>query len=198
MHVTLDGTPAAFGWSGCATLGALLERAEAACRPQGLAIIGLTVGGEALDLADRPSWSSRDLHADAEVAIRTLSLRLLAEETLDELRAHLPALRRDLEAAASCLRSGKEKEALEALDRVATLWQGCLEGADSAASALGARAALEPLLERLRMAIGPLDEALRRRDLVLVADLCAYELPPLVDQWEQALKGLGPGGTQDA
>ena len=190
MRVTLDGRPAAFGWSGCATLGDLARRAEEACALQGQVLSSLRADGQELDLGDREPWASRPLAPGLEeVALGTMPLARLLAETLDEMKAHFPALRSELQAVAEGLRGGRETQALQSLGRVVALWQACLTVATDAGAVLG-RATDPDGLEQLRAAILPLDEALRRRDLVLVADLCAYELPPLVDRWEELLGAL--------
>ena len=190
MHVTLDGQSAAFGWSGCATLGDLARRAEEACASRGQVLTGMHVDGKALDLSDRDAWAGLALDAGGELALSTTPLKRLLAETLDEMKAHFPILRRELEAVAEGLRGGQEAKALESLGRVVALWEACLAVASDAGSALGQTPAHADLLESLRAALSPLDEALRRRDLVLVADLCAYELPPLVDRWEELVGAL--------
>ena len=189
MHLTLDGRPAAFGWSGCATLGDLARRAEEACAAGGRVLTALSADGKDLDLADRGAWSALTLaDGPAELVLRTTPLVQLLAETLDEMKVHFPALRRELQAVAEGLRGGREAEALASLGRVVSLWQACLAVASDAGAALGRSADHADQLESLRAAVVPLDEALRRRDLALVADLCAYELPPVVDQWEAALE----------
>ena len=190
MHLTLDGRPAAFGWSGCATLGDLARRAEEACASGGRVLTALSADGQDLDLADRGAWSSRTLEGLGEMALVTTPLVQLLGETLDEMRVHFPALRQELRAVAEGLRGGREAEALASLGKVISLWQACLAVASDAGTALGRSADHADQLEQLRAAIMPLDEALRRRDLVLVADLCAYELPPLVDRWEEVVTAL--------
>ncbi|GEM_PF-5275509 len=190
MRVTLDGLPAAFGWSGCASLGDLARRAEEACFPQGQILTALTADGQELDLGDREPWTSRPLEGVEELALKTTRLARLLAETLDEMKQHFPALREELRKVAEGLRGGQEAKALESLGRVVTLWEACLAVASDAGAALGRTADHADQLEQLRGAILPLDEALRRRDLVLVADLCAYELPPLVDRWEEVLEAL--------
>ncbi len=195
MRVTLDGSPAAFGWSGCATLGELLARAEQACGSQGREVTGLEADGAALDLADRAAWAGRSLEGVGALAFSTAAVDRSLLATLDELTAHFPTLRRELEAAAEALRAGQEARAMEAMAGVIELWAACLAVAQGTGAALRldlsevrvGQEALSDRVARLGATIAPLDEALRRRDLVLVADLCAYELPPLVAQWEEAV-----------
>ncbi len=190
MHVTLDGRPAAFGWSGCATLGDLARRAEEVCASEGRVLTALSADAQALDLAERAAWSGRPLAGLGELALSTTPLIQLLAETLDEMKAHFPALRQELQAVAEGLRAGREAQALASLGKVVGLWEACLSVASDAGTALGRAGDHADLLESLRAAILPLDEALRRRDLVLVADLCAYELPPLVDRWEELVSAL--------
>lgn len=195
MHVTLDGSPAAFGWSGCATLGDLLARAEQACGSRGRLVVALDADGAGMDLAGRASWADRPLDGIRSLAFMTSTLGGLLVSTLDELNGHFPVLRQELEAAAEALRAGQEPRAMEALGKVVSLWEACLVVARDTSTALRVdparvrvgEEALSDRVARLGAAIAPLDEALRRKDLVLVADLCAYEIPPLVGQWEEAV-----------
>ena len=195
MHVTLDGSPAAFGWSGCATLGELLARAEQACGARGRVVTGLEADGAGLDLAARASWAGRPLAGLQALSFTTAEVDTSLAATLDELEAHFPALRRELETAAEALRAGQDARAMEALAGVVELWEACLAVAQGTSVALRldlaqvrvGEEALSDRVARLGAAIAPLDEALRRKDLVLVADLCAYEIPPLVAQWEEAV-----------
>jgi hypothetical protein len=195
MHVTLDGSPAAFGWSGCATLGELLARAEQACGSQGRVVTGLEADGVGLDLAARTFWTGRPLAEVQALSFTTEAVDPSLVATLDELKAHFPVLLRELEAAVEALRAGQEARAMEAMAGVAELWEACLAVAQGTVVALRVdlaqvrvgEEALSDRVARLGAAIAPLDEALRRKDLVLVADLCAYEIPPLVAQWEEAV-----------
>ena len=190
MRVTLDGTPAAFGWSGCATLGELTLRARQTCGEGGRALVRLCADGVEVDAAD-PRALARPLAGISELALETLPLARLVAETLEELETHFPLLRETLETAAVQLREGKEVQALESVRQATTLWQVSIDVSQEAAKALGGGdPGLADRLERLRAAMAPLDEALKRRDFVLVADLCAYELPPLVDQWAEAVAAL--------
>lgn len=189
MRVTLDGAPAAFGWSGCATVGEVVARAGQALALQERVVSSMDLDGAPADLQDPSAWSSRPADAVGVLALGSAPLSGLILETLDELRSHFPPMRKELESAASSLRSGREAQALESLARIASLWEACLSvGRDVTAGLVpeGDRT-LEDQLERLRAAVAPLEEALRRKDYALVADLCAYELPSVVDQWEAAI-----------
>lgn len=189
MQVNLDGSPAAFGWSGLATVGEVVERADKALALKERVVSALEIDGEGADLSDPASWSSRPTDGVKVLDLSSRTLAALVVDTLDELKAHFPRLRDELKTAAAALRSGREAEALSALARAVALWEACLAvGRDvTRGFAPEGDLSLQEQLEGLRAAIAPLEEALRRRDLALVADLCAYELPPVVDRWEEAL-----------
>lgn len=198
MQVTLDGAPAAFGWSGAATLGDVMARAEAVCAASGRVVVGLAVDGASLDMSAREAWGDRALEPALALAIATVPLRDLLVSTLDELREHFPVMTDRLQVAAASAQTGREGQAMTALAEVMDLWMACLSVVGDAGAALGADLAAVPVgterlsdrLARLQAAVAPLDEALRRKDLVLVGDLCAYELPPLVPQWEETVLAL--------
>ena len=196
LRVLLDDSPADFDCSGLLTLGDLLQRTEE--NVPGRVVTGISADGEELDLAERPDWAGRRLEGLEPLAFQTAALPELVPEILEELQGHFPVLRETLERASEALRSGREGEAMEALGQVVVLWQVCLQVVGDATSALGVQLesvtvgaeTLARRVERLRLAATPLEEALRRGDLVLVGDLCAYEMPPLVDQWEEAVQAL--------
>lgn len=158
-----------------------LEALTAAIARSGLAVHSIRVDGvqgpETLqDLLSHP----RPIR---ELALELSTLEALIEEVRETARTYLPRLQAALESCAHDLQQGRESAALARL----------VEATDGLEWYAGVTAPLRALAEGghvmpdVHRQLVDLNAALQNQDLVLVADILAYDLVPGIQRWLEFL-----------
>ncbi|MGE4157653.1 MAG: hypothetical protein AB7F75_00995 [Planctomycetota bacterium] len=180
------------------TLGGLFERLNAHFDSEKSSVVGMSLDGKPVDLAGQEglwdsSCSSYSLLEIEVVPHAELSRRTLAD--LKELVTQCPGACIE---AASNFQTGSPAEGLKRLDNIFQLWAVLFQSFSDAASFHQFRLAdvkvggkvLPELLSGLSDLIRRLQEAVKSRDYVTVADLLEYEMVEVVPGWIQALDAV--------
>jgi len=158
-------------------------------------IVSVAVDGQLCDEDELEKALPRPLEPDAQIdlesadrcAVAVAALRSVARE-LGDIRPRLAQLTEELQA-------GQIVEAVRQVGQLVQVWQRCrdvllqsgsLRGCDLTELIFSDRPLREHLLE-LAAKLRGIRDALDARDMVLLADLLHYEMPPLCQLWHDLL-----------
>ncbi|HHL39630.1 MAG TPA: hypothetical protein ENJ37_03920 [Deltaproteobacteria bacterium] len=182
---------------GPSTVGELIDALAREVAPHKMVVTGVVADGERRDDWTAERFRSAAMADFGEIRILTDSVESIALHGVATCIEYLEVITGLIGEVVERLRSGEEEEALtglskvfvdinelvrtiEALDKVRTYDIRPFQGEPS--SLYGS---LEALLQELR-------SAQQSGDMVLMADLLEYEISPLLDKLEEALRA--PGG----
>jgi len=197
MIVTLDGQRLEADFTSADTLQALIDRVRAEHLPDRL-VISVAVNGQVLLPEDLEARLSQSPAAEDQVDLESGDPRAIAADALRQAADQLAAAGQAQQEVADQLNAGQVAEALGRVGESVGVWQAsqqvivrccALLGEDLTAVECGGRPIREhfsELAEKLR----ELRDAFEARDMVLLADLLHYEMPPLCDTWHRLLAKL--------
>lgn len=198
MDILIDGTrDLAYADPGSA-LGEILDQLQTWLGRNGRAIVGVSLDGTVLDPAGRENVRREKVDTHQALEVTTLCPSELSLLTLAELAKHLPALGKGLATAASHFQKGALPLGMSLLrDAVTglqvtmdTMTKVCqLSAIDLAAVKSGAKTGMDAITH-LRDRLRDVQEALKSKDTVTLADMCEYELAPAVKEWEELVRRL--------
>jgi len=194
MFVTLDGRRITREFTPGCTLQMLLDELRTEL-PGSRLIVSVAVDGQLCDEDELEKALPRPLEPDAQIdlesadrcAVAVAALRSVARE-LGDIRPRLAQLTEELQA-------GQIVEAVRQVGQLVQVWQRCrdvllqsgsLRGCDLTELIFSDRPLREHLLE-LAAKLRGIRDALDARDMVLLADLLHYEMPPLCQLWHDLL-----------
>ena len=190
MIVTLDGQRMEADFASADTLQALIDRVRAEHLPDRL-VVSVAVNGQVLLPEDLDARLSRPPAPQDQVDLESGDPRAIVADALRQAAEQLAAAGQAQQEVADQLNAGQVTEALERVGELVGVWQAgqqvvvrcCgLLGEDLTAVEYGGRPIREhfsELAEKLR----ELRDAFEARDMVLLADLLHYEMPPLCQAW---------------
>ncbi len=197
MIVTLDGQRMEADFASADTLQALIDRVRAEHLPDRL-VVSVAVNGQLLLPEDLDARLSQPPAPQDQVDLESGDPRAISADALRQAAEQLAAAGQAQQEVADQLNAGQVAEALERVGELVGVWQAgqqvvvrccALLGEDLTAVEYGDRPIREhfsELAEKLR----ELRDAFEARDMVLLADLLHYEMPPLCDTWHGLLTHL--------
>ncbi len=197
MIVTLDGQRMAADFASADTLQALIDRVRAEHLPDRL-VVSVAVNGQLLLPEDLDARLSQPPAPQDQVDLESGDPRAIVADALRQAAEQLAAAGRAQQEVADQLNAGQVAEALGRVGELVGVWQAgqqvivrccALLGEDLTAVEYGDRPIREyvsELAEKLR----ELRDAFEARDMVLLADLLHYEMPPLCETWHGLLTHL--------
>ncbi len=197
MIVTLDGQRMEADFTSADTLQALIDRVRAEHLPDRL-VVSVAVNGQLLLPEDLDARLSQPPAPQDRVDLESGDPRAIVADALRQAAEQLTAAGQAQQEVADQLNAGQVTEALERVGELVGVWQAgqqvvvrccALLGEDLTAVEYGERPIREhfsELAEKLR----ELRDAFEARDMVLLADLLHYEMPPLCQAWHGLLTHL--------
>jgi hypothetical protein len=182
-------------YPGCATLGEIISALEQDFSQRGEVICEIRVNGVILEESDEEKFRSNPSEAINDLSISTNSPAKLINDAIASALGFLPEIELASIAAAEALRGpdvvAARKSFIEILDSCQWVIDTIMH-VRGAASGIGKPVTnterwfeAEKLVGRV---IGELTEAFTKSDIVLVADLLEYELPPSLQLWADTLR----------
>jgi hypothetical protein len=197
MLVTLDGQKLDADFPADPTLAGLVHDVRQRFLEDRL-IVGVSVNGESLVNDALQQRLTGVLATGDQVDLESGERREVVRSALRDAAREIAAAGGAHCALADALNTGRASEALEGLRDLVATWQMCqravveggaLLGRDLTAYEFAGRsvdAYLRGLAEKLRS----LRDVLDAHDMVALADLVYYELPPLCETWQALLEAL--------
>ena len=197
MIVTLDGRRVDESFAHDSTLQTLIDQIKAGHLNDRL-VVSVAVDGRRLGDADLDARLELTVANNAQVDLESADSATLVGDVLQGLARHFEQAGAQLPGIADRLNSGDLAAAMRDVAGFITLWQTCYRGLAQCSGLLNedltarehdgrtVQAHLEELIEKLTALRG----ALESRDVVLLADLVRYELPPLSWAWRALLINL--------
>lgn len=204
MIVTLDGQKLDHTFDPAASLQDVIAQARAAVAAERL-IISVALDG-------RPASTeilNQALAAPAaygQVDLQSADRTQIAHEVFSGLAAEFAVFDERFNSLADEVSGGDVASAMNDVGRFVELWQNCYRALTECSALLGrdltahehggrtVKTALDELVEKLKL----VREALEAHDMVLLADLLRYELPPVAQQWTRLLDALAGAAPQPA
>jgi hypothetical protein len=190
MIVTLDGQCLEADFTSADTLQALIDRVRAEHLPDRL-VVSIAVNGQLLLPEDLDARLSQPPAPQDQVDLESGDPRAIVADALRQAAEQLAAAGQAQQEVADQLNAGQVAEALERVGELVGVWQAgqqvvvrccALLGEDLTAVEYGGRPIREHLGE-LAEKLRELRDAFEARDMVLLADLLHYEMPPLCETW---------------
>jgi hypothetical protein len=197
MIVTLDGCRLEDDYTPGCTLQAVIDRVRDQ-RLNDRLVISVAVNGEHFVGGDLEEGLMQRLSAEDQVDLESGDRFAIAADALRNLAGELAEVGRLQPMLADQLDAGDAEGAVREVGEFVRTWSACgtavvqcsgLVGRDLTAVELDGRCVglmVQDLVTKLRA----LRDALDARDLVMLADLMHYELPPLCEEWQSALLRL--------
>jgi len=199
MRIIVDKMEDLLNVEGDGTVEELIAQAQAFILSNGRVITSIRVDGKEVFPNTGNGLLKKDIKEVNSVEITTTSQKELAVETLVEVYSLLGRLQGSLGNVVDNIRRGKVGDAMVWLRECLDGWRIVAEASEKALALLtaiipGIELPLEDMIRQNTKAINLLREAssaLSRRDMVYLADLIEYELMPLVEDREEALRQIG-------
>ncbi|NQU76156.1 MAG: hypothetical protein HQ546_07585 [Planctomycetes bacterium] len=129
--------------------------------------------------------------------VETTSARILAASALAQAADVLEEAREHHSAVGELLASSKQVEAMDRLTACFDAWNSAEQALRQASRVAGLNLDADEgpsspgvLIEKLRGCLNEIQQGLKIRDYVAVADLVEYEMLPVIDDWQAMLVGF--------
>ena len=152
---------------------------------------GVELGADRLDRA-----MTRSVESYERVVMRTCPPAELVEGALAQALSCLRQSRRQCAGIVKLIAESNPAEAMSTLAAVLGTWTQVHEGMRNSIGLLGQDVAqlstdevdIERTFQEVRELLIQIKEVVEARDTILLADLLQYELDPVADQWERAIR----------
>jgi hypothetical protein len=197
MIITLDGRRLADGFGPNCTLQELIDSVRSAHVPDRL-VVSVTRNGRPLVEGDLDRALPQSVGDNDQIDLASGDRTAICVDALRDVAGQLDDLGRALPGIADRISAGRGADALREFGEQLDVWRRCREVRLRVGQLLSIDLAqlthddrpmpahLADLSDRLR----ELRAAFESRDLVLLADLVRYEMPPLCRTWVSLLTGL--------
>lgn len=198
MDILVNGAQAPISPRPDETLGQLFERLNMHFDAEKLAVVGLRLNGAPVDLAGQESLWDTPCASHAKLELEALPHAELSRRTLADLKDLLTKCPGACLEAASLFQTGASQDALSKLDNIFQVWAVLFQSLSDAAKFHSFRLndivisgqALPAFLAALSEMIRRMQEAVKARDYVTVADLLEYDMAEAVPSWLMALDSV--------
>lgn len=198
MEIQVNGAQTSLGPLAGETLGGLFERLNTHFDAEKCAVVGMKLDGASVDLAGQEGLWESPCASHRLLEVEVVPHFDLSRRTLSDLKEIITQSPGACIEAASLFQTGSPAEGLNRLDGIFQLWAVLFQSLSDAASFHHFRLAdikigdrnLPELLSGLSDLIRRLQEAVKSRDYVTVADLLEYEMAEIVPGWIQALDAV--------
>lgn len=207
MLVTLDGQRLDGAFDGDQTLATLVHSIRNRYL-NGRLVVGVSLNGESLFNEALQNRLDARLSADDQVDLESGERGEVVQAALRDAARDIGEAVAEHRAVADTLNTGRTTEALEALKSLVAIWQACQRVIVEGGSLLGRDLStceyegrsVEGYLRALAEKLRSLRDVLDAHDMVSLADLACYELPPLCETWRGLLESLADSvrGTDPA
>ena len=161
----------------------------------GRLVVSVTVNGQTLADADLDRLLAAPLEVDARIELESGDRRELGAAALREVAERVAEAGQEQVRIAEQLNAGQVTEGVKEVGECLNVWNLCRQTVLQCCGLLGEdltthqyegrelSAYLDELVEKLR----ELRDAFESRDMVLLADVLHYEMPPLCESWNALL-----------
>ncbi len=196
MIVTLDNQRVETQAQDGATLGDVVQQVRA--EHDDCLIVSVSVNGTPLSDADLEQTLAQPISPETQVDLETGDPRALTRDALRGLAIEFKNVGQKHPEIADRLGSNEASVGVQEVGQVIQLWQTSFRVFGQCSGLLGDDLTQwpyegQPIQAWFEEVVGKLvevREALEARDMVLLADLVRYEMPPLCDQWRTLLYDL--------
>jgi len=204
MTVNLDGRPLDEEITTEATLQALIDRVRAVHLPDRV-VVAVHVNDQAFVGAELVERLSQPIAADDRIALESADARAISASALRDAAVQIGQTGAAQTEIADQLNGGQVADAINRVGDSVESWQMIQSVVLQCCGLLGddlteytyeersVRAHFDDLADKLRELRG----AFEARDMVLLADLLHYEMPPLCESWHNLLTHLAETVAHD-
>lgn len=198
MIVTLDGQRVDETFTPGCTLQSLIDQIRGAPPLAERLIVSVSVNGERLTETRLEDGLLQPITGDDHVDLETSQPDELVHNALIGLAEQFGTAAEPLESLADRLGGAEPTAAVRGVGDFIALWQTCYRALSQCSGLIGRDLTqfthrdrtVQQWLETLIDKLNELKAALESRDMVMLADILRYEMPPLAETWEQLLTNV--------
>jgi hypothetical protein len=198
MKIEIDGRAGLVDAEPGSSLGEILAQLADWLSRNGRAVVSFTLDGTELDEPRRRKLAKKNTDDFKLLEVTSLSPYELAATTITGLMKTLPVIEESLSASAANIQRGDSKKGLKTLLESVEALAVVADSADKASRLVQfdfgeLKVDGKPVIQKLsalHKMIAEARDALKRKDLVSVADFAEYELKPEINAWREVTQAL--------